>query len=239
MVGIAADTYNKPAISGPPLTGLVGWYDADDASTFTYFSGTSVRQWNDKSGSGNHATVTGDVVGNAPTRVAAAINGKAAMSFGPSGVMLTNVSASNVPFHLFAAVKTGPITGASAIFGGNGAGAISLDHNAATIRLMSYANRVVGTSTSPFTASTPTVLEASYTGALVWTHYRNGVADGTGTDASGWFSSGLKMHLGGAQSPNVSPYDGHGGEFIIYNRVLTTVERQQVESYLRTKWGTP
>jgi hypothetical protein len=41
------------------ISGLVGWYDASDVSTFTYTTISGLQQvsvWNDKSGLGNHAT---------------------------------------------------------------------------------------------------------------------------------------------------------------------------------------
>jgi hypothetical protein len=41
------------------ISGLVGWYDASDATTFTYATISGLQQvsaWNDKSGLGNHAT---------------------------------------------------------------------------------------------------------------------------------------------------------------------------------------
>ena len=39
------------------LPNLVGWWDASDASSFTYSSGVVVSQWSDKSGTAHHLTV--------------------------------------------------------------------------------------------------------------------------------------------------------------------------------------
>ena len=46
-----------------PTLGLGAWWDASDASTFTYKSGVAVSQWRDKSAAAKH--LTGPVVGNA------------------------------------------------------------------------------------------------------------------------------------------------------------------------------
>ena len=40
----------------PVTSGLLAWYDARDVARITFGSGTAVSQWNDKSGSGNHAS---------------------------------------------------------------------------------------------------------------------------------------------------------------------------------------
>jgi hypothetical protein len=49
------------------ISNLYLWLDADDASTFTYSSGTVVSQWNDKSANGYNATQA--TVANQPSRV--------------------------------------------------------------------------------------------------------------------------------------------------------------------------
>ncbi len=43
--------------------------------------------------------------------------------------------------------------------------------------------------------------------------------------------------VGNRQNGNGSPYKGHLCEFIIYQGLLTTAQRQQVEGYLAWKWG--
>jgi hypothetical protein len=50
------------------LPNLVYWYDATDASTFTFSSGVIVSQWNDKSGNAYHMTPPG----TGPNRVTVA-----------------------------------------------------------------------------------------------------------------------------------------------------------------------
>jgi hypothetical protein len=68
------------AVSSPlDISGCKLWLDADDASTFTLV-GSSVSEWRDKSGSGApHATQSSAPA--RPSRVSAAVNGRAAVEF--------------------------------------------------------------------------------------------------------------------------------------------------------------
>ena len=51
------------------------------------------------------------------------------------------------------------------------------------------------------------------------------------------FTAGRVTQLAASNAAN--ELEGDLCEFIKWNRVLTTTERQQVESYLKTKWRTP
>ena len=50
----ASQNKSYPTIDLPLKHGLVMWMDADDATTFSYSSGTTVSQWRDKSGYNYH-----------------------------------------------------------------------------------------------------------------------------------------------------------------------------------------
>src|SRR4029077_6901938 len=52
----ASAVYNAPPVV--PMTGLLWWFDADDAATITQTGGL-VTQWNDKSGNGTNAVSGG------------------------------------------------------------------------------------------------------------------------------------------------------------------------------------
>ena len=62
-LGIVASARRDTSFSVLALPSLTGWWDADDASTFTYSSGVVVSQWSDKSGGANHLSV---IDGTAP-----------------------------------------------------------------------------------------------------------------------------------------------------------------------------
>ena len=236
-IGILA-SYKKPTASGPPLSGLLGWWDASDDATFTFFSGSLIQQWNDKSGSNYHAVTHTANSAFAPTRVAATINGLAAVSFAPQGVINTGLPSNQKPFHAVAAVKTGAASGNTGLLGkanGAGAGALSWDHNNATMRLMRDSTAQIGAATSGFTATTPTVMAVSYSAADAWAHHRNGTAVGTGTTGGTFIATTLS--LGGFAAPNIGMYSGHLGEMLFYNRVLDAAELTTATNYLKTKWG--
>ena len=77
-----------PAFSPSSVAGLVGWYDASDLATlFENSDGTGavegdgpVGYWQDKSGTGNHATQSFSTSFK-PTLAIASTNGKASLSF--------------------------------------------------------------------------------------------------------------------------------------------------------------
>lgn len=70
--------------------------------------------------------------------------------------------------------------------------------------------------------------------------WRNGDFEATVVDA--FFDTGTIFVLGADfDSPGTIGdwIQGQFGEFIIYDRVVTTAERMQIESYLSVKWGIP
>ena len=217
-----------------PTTGLVGWYDADDATTFTYSSGALVSQWRDKSGSNHHGNATG---GAYPTRTAAAVNEHAAVSFTTSAVIdvlgTTLPANSGAPFTLFGVLKPTAVTGNS-ILGTTGYG-LGWDLNNGQRRLMVQASSVIGASTTPIGAN-QLVLVGADMGAGTWRHFLNGAADGTGS-GSGYGEPSAVTAIGGFRANDANfKYQGLICELIKYDRVLSTVERQQVEAYLKDKW---
>jgi len=72
----------------------------------------------------------------------------------------------------------------------------------------------------------------SYLGRM----FSNGVEIGSGTVATGNFNQCLAIS-GFDLSTTDETCDFEFAEFVLYNRKLSDAERQQVEGYLRTKWG--
>jgi hypothetical protein len=81
MLNVISGTLSAgaPAVPTSPVAGYVQWFDANDASTFTYSSGAVVSAWADKSGNSRNATQA--TVANQPSRVSSVINGKAVVRF--------------------------------------------------------------------------------------------------------------------------------------------------------------
>jgi len=72
-------------------------------------------------------------------------------------------------------------------------------------------------------------------GSSVLTPYVNGTAQNTHTGTTAAFSN---FTIGSfTNAPTSQSYSGDIGDLIVYNSVLTTTQRQQVEGYLAWKWG--
>jgi hypothetical protein len=83
------------------ISNLYLWLDADDASTFTYSSGTVVSQWNDKSANGYNATQA--TVANQPSRVTSPSTG---VKFdGSNDVLSTTASFNGSIFTIFSVIR--------------------------------------------------------------------------------------------------------------------------------------
>ena len=87
---------------------------------------------------------------------------------------------------------------------------------------------VVGSSTNA-NNNTNYLLGATFSESLVATLYLNGAPTGSGgiTNNNGLYA----IYIGGGLEPS------NIAEMVVYNRVLTTEERQQVEAYLNTKYA--
>lgn len=90
-------------------------------------------------------------------------------------------------------------------------------------------------------STTPLAIGATYVHSFVketstGTHYLNGAADGTGTVSDAVSGAGNQLYLG--YTPTGAYLSGFVGEVLVYDRALTTDERQAVEAYLTTKWQT-
>jgi hypothetical protein len=59
----------------------------------------------------------------------------------------------------------------------------------------------------------------------------------TATNTVGFTSSG-SYHIGYG-GPAANSANLNIGEIVVYNRILDAAERQQADTYLKTKWGTP
>jgi hypothetical protein len=121
---LASSTAIPPEVSWAPsdLTDLFLWYDADDADTFSFSSGTTVSEWRDKSGNARHLTA-----GSAERT--GSINSKTTVVFNGNGHYLSaNIGLSGAitkPFTILAVARCSLTTPfqrdlAGFISGGNG-----------------------------------------------------------------------------------------------------------------------
>jgi hypothetical protein len=224
-VAAATKSFSNPT----DLTGLQSWYDADDASSFTFGTGTQVSQWNDKSGLGRHLT---QATGSLQPQRNGTQNSRTTVTFdGTDDYMDTASFTVAQPITVFFAgdIVSDSDQGWFSSVGGNfqvyiGAGNVYL-----------------------YCGTTPSGLQltGSYTGAHTWRFQANGSStagykDGTLLATGDTGSSGTTTGWRLAERNLTSGYrlTGEVFEIIVYDRILTGGEITQVEDYLTAKWIT-
>lgn len=220
-----------PAVLAPQV-----WYDAADSATIT-LNGSTVSQWSDKSPNGFHAVQA--TASAQPTYNATTYNNKPAVVFdGVDDILRTSsvigVSGANPRTFAFvarlpsttrgAAIQVGTQTSLRA-FGRDYGGTGVIYHWASDLPM----------SVPTITANYQEVLQS--TGAVT-SGYRNGSLIASGSYALNTFNSIL--YLGGRSLPDF-PSIFYGpmvfAEILVFLKVLSTSERQQLEGYFAWKWG--
>jgi hypothetical protein len=208
-----------------PTAGLTGWYDADDASTFTFSSGTLVAQWRDKSGLGRHFAQS--AVALQPSR-SGVQNGRATVVFDVDDYLDTA-----------AFTQPQPIT-------------VALMLDASTDNLQGWFSSVggeyqtwIGNGLLGFYAGTVVQVPTSYSGIHRWLMTATGAAstvhrDGTQILAGDIGSTGTSTGFRTAERNLTAGYRINAPvfEIIVYDRVLSPAERAEIDDYLVAKWIT-
>jgi hypothetical protein len=225
--------YNPLAIPGCFL-----WLDAADTASIV-LSGSNVTQWNDKSNSGYNFTQA--TTASQPT-YSAMSNGKNAINFATSKYMTNSSVAFRTNYSIFAVgyssstgygrLLHGYPTFDYALFFGSGSGVTQF----ATFVGSSVAPWNAETTNSPATSIASLCLmevtnNNTSTGLI---SYVNGTAQ---TAKNGTTVAFTGLTLGVQGNTNGQPWNGYIAEILIYNSVLTTTQRQQVEGYLASKWA--
>jgi Domain of unknown function (DUF4082) len=228
---VAAAKRNAPPPFTPTsITGCVGWWDADDATTFTYSSGTLVSQWRDKSGGNHHANNIGS-----PNRDTT-LNGRAVIRFPTASgarFLITGFMSSFTAGEVFVVVDLLTISASNAGLWNY----VSTDGSAQYFPYQPNGQVYENWGSTVRSGFDPVV-------SLLDPHVYN-VRTAAGSyvaaiDGITRFSTATNTVAFGSGSPQI-PHDGAGidgsiAEMVIYNRVLNTTERQQIESYLTAKW---
>lgn len=228
--------FNPASIPGCQL-----WLDAADTSSVALNSSSNVLAWIDKSGNGYHMnTLPGNsYAGNSsyPT-IGTSINGKGTVNFNPSAGLKQSTTLDGVK-NFFWVGAVGPPTGADI------AGLyFMLGHDsysdwcgdAHTRKMLNSDFAAPGilnaSPTSVFTSDTnSTVTNATFSTVntpSLSTPFLLSVAGITGSTRYQGICYDRGTHIG---------WCGNLGEVIIFNSVLTTIQRQKVEGYLAHKWG--
>lgn len=235
------------------ISGLQLWLDAQDVVSGAEPSdGAGVASWQDKSGVGNHATfILGPT--KQPTYQAAGLNGLPTVRFDGTdddlafaGGLLQNVAgwtvfgvvrSSNVAAQRnILTIATAAITGTRATFGQVAGGNVTVGSRGTDAGAF-VGGASVASDTSPHLFTGIVDLSAG-TSSI---RRDRGAASATGSaptaNTSNTTSAGSRV--GAAVNSGSAFWIGDISSLILYGRVLNTTERDQVETFLANKWGTP
>jgi hypothetical protein len=226
--------------------GMALWLDAADASTIT-LNGSTVSQWNDKSGNARH--VSQGTAANQPTSTTSGLNGRNALSFagsrwlGNTASSLTGTGTYTGPFNVFYAGAPGAnggtvLTERSSTLVGvsqwtNLSGTYFLSSDGAN---NSSNNQLTSATFARFSSAGGVVAHQHVPAARdnVWL---NGTAETVTAGTAGNISGGTGFRIGTREFTGVG-WDGSVGEIVVSTTALSTTDRQRLEGYLAHKWGT-
>lgn len=243
-----------PSTPGGIGNGLVLWLDGSDATTVTS-SGGAVSAWADKSGSGR--TFTQSTTAQKPSVDTTTFSGLSALSFNTDKNLVAS-SPLTLPatFSAFMVVYYPASTGASRS---------TVIMNTASAGSIQSGSDHFGLFSTPGFGGYQEIAAKQSSGGSITAVYNDAnlistskvqmsvVADGVSTN--------LLLRRGGANLSKAAPstaftagqtwnqigetasatYTSNGviAEIVAYNRTLNSTEYAAVESYLKTKWGTP
>jgi hypothetical protein len=213
------------------LSGLALWLDAADASTIT-LNGSTVSQWNDKSGNNRNASQT--IAANQPTRTLNGLGGRTVLTFdGVNDFLNATLTLTNFSVGIVGTLTANTVTIYYSLGFGNapsGSAGLSVGGTFFTQRA------ALNGATSLLTNETVT-LNSPY---LITAHAQTGnrlISFNGQTPATDTNSQSISEVRIGQRSDGFWPYAGPIGEVVITNAALSTTNRQLLEGYLAWKWG--
>lgn len=232
------------AASGPPpfsptsISNLMVWLDPSDASTIT-LNGTTVSQWQDKSGAGRHCTQA--TASAQPTYNTLPQNGLATIRF-VNGKWMSGTAVTSTSYSVFVVIRPTSSSGSNARYftfapaTGSDVGIyIPLIRKNGDSAAWSFSNPNFYASRS-MTLSQWSVLSSVHSGSAVENRVNGGTAETASfsitSNAFTRYAFGYKFEPG-----TLEHIDGDVAECVVYTRNLTASERASVEQYLGTKWG--
>ena len=231
------------------------WLDgADQSSTSMTLSSSRLATWKDKSGYGNDFTAAPFATTNptfsnigplltGPYFAALQARRNTTMTFPKVYTIFCVANQQAAAPSSYAYIMHSPFNADFILFFGT----FNATHNFATFNGSGSWNDVASNTPASAVAASPTtasLLCCTNNGSNTATSlvpYFNGVAmtakNGTNAVAFGMIIGDTSANgTGGASSGN-QPWLGGIGEIVIYGSLLTTIQRQQVEGYLASKWG--
>jgi hypothetical protein len=237
-IGTPLSTFSPANISGLAL-----WMDGADSST-VILNGSNVTQWNDKSGKNYNVT------GSSTTGITYSSN---TLSFpGTSGGYLSNTT-SGIPlrtlFMVCSAATDIILTASAAVNGQSQSGAYYAGPYATGVGASVFTTTFNGSgsgdtnqgpSYSGTSANTTYLHETTFdpSGQTVTLYINGANATSTTYSTSLTTKTPTGLFIGGNWYNNaLNAKAGTFNEILMFNTVLTSAQRQQVEGYLAWKWG--
>ncbi len=227
------------------ITGLQLWLDAADTSSSSMtVSGTTITQWRDKSGNGNHTTGGSGSV----SLLLNAVNGLPVASFTNTFFSGAVTSFTGTQLQCFAvAMMNSSSTAYGRIFSLGRPGVHDFNDTTTTFifaRNNFSSQLMIGRNSSYLAINTPGYLipylvQGGHNGSTEFIGVNGTLSPATQNTGVG---SGFNINAYGVGT-NVNTGDtggywyGYIAEVIYYTGLLTTLQRQQVEGYLAWKWG--
>ena len=216
------------------ITGCKVWFDAYDASYTT--TGTTVTGWTNKTGNANASTGGGTVSINLAT-----LGGKSSVRF-PAGTNYLNVgslSYSTAYRNQFFVVTVGA-SGSVYVYLNCNDGICGQCYSWSDGDIEINKSGTLGLRAYPtgFFSSTAIVSICTSSGANtgIWVNGANKTLTDNNTGTGGFWSTGSGAPtLGGISGITAGTTDMY--ELLQYDGILTTTQRQTIESYLAQKWG--
>ena len=230
------------------VPGLRMWFDAKDKGSIS-LNGTTVSQWSDKSGRANHAT-QGTAL-NQPKYVANGINNHPALEgkhdgTNPSKLLITDhATLDYTDFEIFAVAMRVADTGSSesigakyTVTGNQREHLLQIDGGSDKVYISISSNGTAVTNLGAASAmplATPFIVNARFTASDLQQSINNGTAVTNNAVASIFNGT---SHYTLFSRPTISDaFAGRIGEYLFYNRVLSSSERRSIASYLSFRWS--
>ena len=226
---------------GDVSSNLVLWLNADQGTAETN-DGDLVSTWNDLSGQANHATQA--TLASRPRLRKFAFNGHHALEFtGQSYLNVDLTDISNSPYTIFAVVKMQPLSASGKYFlGVQQASPVGLHLGYPTSGILRFnqAGNSTQVSSPAYNALTETprliIAESNASSGKTIGEIIEGALT-TSTNSNTTFSTFVAQGVIG-RGYSTTGFPGFISEIIIYNRELSSLEKNQVASYLSMKYGT-
>ena len=228
------------------LDATTGLYDSTSGGALVTANGSAIGRWEDRSTNARHFTQS--TVNSRPVLSASSLNGKNTISFDGTDDFLDGLYSRSYPAQtLFVVFSISTSKTQAGIFAESLAGVTDqANYLAATQKSL----QVGATANASATLLSPQNITLGSFAIGTFTHsgtqiinYLNGTAAAAVADtfpATNY--EVVRARIGGRINSNGTNAAGQNlpgslAEVIAYDRLLTTAERQQVESYLGTKWG--